>query len=164
MTKDKHDLIDILAQEEHELEDLLGELTTARDPGERHRILDDVTIGLVWHAVVEETHLFPAVRRHLPDGDRIADRYASDNAHVERLLEELRRSAAADQAFATLARRLVDEVEQHLREERRALLPRLAAHTRAAEDTPHRPRTPARPGACEENGMWPDLWAGHRCW
>jgi hypothetical protein len=128
MTKNAHDLIDILTHDQRGLEDLLGELTVARDLGERRRILDDVTIELVWHAVVEETHLYPAVRRHLPDGDRVADKYASENAQVERLLEELRRSAGADRIFASLTRRLMDEVHEHLRQEQQALLPRLAEH------------------------------------
>src|SRR3569833_3524876 len=126
MAKKTNVLIDLLA---HELDDLFGELTAARALGERRRILDDVTIELVWHAMVEETHLYPAVRRHLPDGDRIADKYASDNAEVERLLEELRRAATADQVFAVLTRRLMDEAHEHIREEQHRLLPRLAEHT-----------------------------------
>jgi hemerythrin superfamily protein len=128
MTNNEHDLIDILTHDHHDLEDLLGELTAARELGERRRILDDVTIELVWHAVIEETHLYPAVRRHLPDGDRIADKWTSDNAAVERLLEELQRSATADRLFDALTRRLIDEVYEHIREEQHALLPRLAEH------------------------------------
>jgi hemerythrin superfamily protein len=129
MTDNAHDLIEILVHDPHELDDKFSELTAARDLGERRRILDDVTIELVWHAVIEETHLYPAVRRHLPDGDRIADKFASDNAHVERLLEELQRSATADEVFAALTRRLMVEVYEHMREEQDALLPRLAEHT-----------------------------------
>jgi hemerythrin superfamily protein len=128
MTDNEHDLIEMFAHDHHELEDKFSELTAARDLRERQRILDDVTIELVWHAVIEETHLYPAVRRHVPDGDRIADKCASDNAEVERLLEELRRSATADQVFAALTRRLMLEVDEHMREEQDALLPRLAEH------------------------------------
>ncbi|WP_329254206.1 hemerythrin domain-containing protein [Actinoallomurus sp. NBC_01490] len=203
-------LIDILTHDQRELEGLLGELTVARNLRERRRILDDVTIELVWHAVVEETHLYPAVRRHLPDGAQVADKCASDNAQVERLLEELRRSTTADRAFASLTRRLADEVHEHLREEQHALLPRLAEHASpedlrrlgervesafnrapsrsqlttpahprdegdlthrvrehfppepARETRPRRPRTPKDPDACDQNSMWPDLWATHR--
>jgi hemerythrin superfamily protein len=128
MTDNEHDLIEMFAHDHHELEDKFSELTAARDLRERQRILDDVTIELVWHAVIEETHLYPAVRRHVPDGDRIADKCASDNAEVERLLEELRRSATADRVFAALTRRLMLEVYEHMREEQDALLPRLAEH------------------------------------
>jgi hypothetical protein len=28
---------------------------------------------------------------------------------------------------------------------------------------PRRPRTPSDPDA-DQSSMWPDLWAGHRCW
>jgi Hemerythrin HHE cation binding domain len=109
MTDNEHDLIEILAHDHRELEGKFRELRAARDPDERRRILDDVTIELLWHAVVEETHLYPAVRRHLPDGDRIADRYTSENAQVERLIEE---------------------VYDHIRAEQHALVPRLAEHVR----------------------------------
>jgi hemerythrin superfamily protein len=130
MTDNEHDLIEILAHDHRELEGKFSELRAARDLAERRRILDDVTIELLWHAVVEETHLYPAVRRHLPDGDRIADQYASENAQVERLLDELRRCATADQVFAALTRRLIEDVYDHIRAEQQALLPRLAEHVR----------------------------------
>ncbi|GLY83273.1 hypothetical protein Airi02_012030 [Actinoallomurus iriomotensis] len=29
--------------------------------------------------------------------------------------------------------------------------------------TPKRPRTPADPTGTDRGGMWPDLWAAHRC-
>jgi hypothetical protein len=128
MTKSRQNLLEILIHDHHELEDMLGALTAARDPGERRRILDDVTIELAWYTAIEETHLYPAVRRHLSDGDRIAAKGMADNAEVERLLEELQGAMEVDRAFTALARRLIGEMNEHMREEEDALFPRLAAH------------------------------------
>jgi Hemerythrin HHE cation binding domain len=122
-----HDLLEILTHDQHELMDMFGELTAARDARERRRILDDVTVVFAWYSAVEETHLYPAVRRALPDGDRIADKGMSDNAEAERLLTELHEASEGDQAVEPLARRLIGEMNEHMCEETDALFPRLAA-------------------------------------
>lgn len=126
--KHTHDLIEILARDHHELKDMFGELTAATDLAELRRILENVEVELAWYTAIEETHLYPAVRRHLPDGDRIADKGMSDNAEVERLLDELQEAAEADLAVEPLTRRLIDELDEHMREEADVVFPRLAAH------------------------------------
>jgi hemerythrin superfamily protein len=128
MMKHTHDLIEILAHDHHELKDMFGELTAATDLGERRRILENVEVELAWYTAIEETHLYPAVRRHLPDGDRIADKGMADNAEAERLLDELLEAAEADRAVEPLTRRLIGELAEHMREEEDIVFPRLAAH------------------------------------
>lgn len=184
MTRSRHNLIEILTHDHHELEGMCGRLATARDLAERRRLLDDVAEELAWHTAVEAAHLYPAVRRHLPDGDRIAEKGMSGNAQVGHLLGELRRTAEADRSFEPLARRLIGELTEHIREEEDAVFPRLAARAdpedlrRLGElvesdvdvDVPawpragtrRRPVTPQDPDANDQASMWPDLWAEHR--
>src|SRR4051794_28295237 len=119
-------LIEILTHDHHELKEMFGELTATTDRNERRRILDDVTVELAWYTAIEETHLYPAVRRFLPDGDRIAAKGLSDNAEVERLLERLQDAAEAGRGVEPLARRLIGELNDHMREEEDAVFPRLA--------------------------------------
>jgi hemerythrin superfamily protein len=87
-----------------------------------------VTIELVRHAVAEEMHLYPAVRRHVPDGDTIADKELSDHAEVERVLAELEKADTADGNFTTLIHRLIGDVSEHVRDEENNLFPQLAKH------------------------------------
>lgn len=125
--KHTHDLLEILTHDQDELMDMFGELVAARDGRRRRQILDEVTVQLAWYTAVEEVQLYPAVRRHLPDGDRIADKGMSDNREAERLLAELQEASEADQAVEPLAQRLIDELNDHMSEESDALFPQLAA-------------------------------------
>jgi hemerythrin HHE cation binding domain-containing protein len=189
-----HDLLEILTHDQHELMDMFGALTAARDAGERRRILDEVTVLFAWYSAVEETHLYPAVRRALPDGDRIADKGLSDHAEAVRLLTELYEASQAGRGVEPLARRLIGEMNEHMDEETGAVFPRLAARLGRDDlrrlgaqveaamddaarlpdvpvpppvptDPPHRrPRTPRDPAANERSALWPDPWAEHRCW
>jgi hemerythrin superfamily protein len=125
----ENDVIAVLTHDHHELEGLFGALTATTDLRERRRILDDVTIEVVWHAVAEEVHLYPAVRRRVPGGDAIVDKKLSADAALERLLEHLQEADVTDAAFMRLVRRLIHDVEEHVREEENVLFPRLAEHS-----------------------------------
>jgi hemerythrin superfamily protein len=128
MAEHAHDVIEVLTHDHHELNNMLGELTAAADLVERRRILDRVTLDLVCHAVVEETHLYPVVRRHLPSGDEIVDKKISENVEVERLLREIQKWAAADSVCPVLIRQLIGDVSEHMQDEENALFPQLAEH------------------------------------
>jgi hemerythrin superfamily protein len=131
MAENQRDVIDVLTHDHREVEDMFGELTSVAAPEERRRILDDVTIELVRHAVAEEMYLYPAVRQHIPGGDAIADKEIADHAAVERLLKELEDARPTNADFATLVRRLIDDVSEHVRDEENNLFPQLAKHATA---------------------------------
>ncbi|WP_188194779.1 hemerythrin domain-containing protein [Nonomuraea sp. SYSU D8015] len=129
MAENRRSVIEILTQDHREVEDMFTQLTAETDPEKRRRIADDVTIELVRHAIAEEMHLYPAVRRHVPDGDAIADKELSDHAEIERVLKELEKMDTATGAdFDTLVRRLVEDVTSHVRDEESNLFPALARH------------------------------------
>jgi hemerythrin superfamily protein len=83
----------------------------------------------VRHAVAEEMYVYPAVRRHVPDGDAIADKEISDHSEIEQALKDLENIAATDADFNTVTRRLIDDVLEHVRDEENTLFPLLAEHT-----------------------------------
>src|SRR5437879_6180887 len=122
------DVIEVLTHDHREVEEMFGEFTAAAAPAERQRILNDITIELVRHAVAEEMYLYPAVREHVPDGDTIADKEIGDHAEVERLLKELADADPANAATTTLVHRLIDDVGEHVRDEENNLFPLLAKH------------------------------------
>lgn len=128
MSKDQPDVIEILTHDHREVEKMFDELTGTTEPKERRRIVDDITIELVRHSIAEELYLYPAVRRHVPDGDTIADKEISDHSDVEQILKSLEETDATDADFTTLTERLINDVSEHVRDEEDNLFPRLAEH------------------------------------
>ncbi|WP_405652191.1 hemerythrin domain-containing protein [Streptomyces sp. RK9] len=93
----------------------------------RRKLADELTIELVRHSVAEEVHLYPAVRAHVPDGDKIADKEIADHGRVEQLLKDLEGLGATDPDFDHLVAKLKLDVSEHVRDEEARLFPLLAA-------------------------------------
>ncbi|ARX88339.1 MULTISPECIES: hemerythrin domain-containing protein [Streptomyces] len=94
---------------------------------QRRKLADELTIELVRHSVAEEAHLYPAVREHIPDGDKIADKEIADHARVEQLLKDLEGLHAEEPDFDHLVAKLKLDVSEHMRDEETRLFPLLTA-------------------------------------
>ncbi|ARQ71298.1 hemerythrin domain-containing protein [Streptomyces marincola] len=120
------DIIRELATDHREVEDAFRRIE-ALPPGheERKELADRATIELIRHSIAEEQYLYPAVREHVPDGDRIADKEIEDHATAERLMKDLERHEATDPEFDRLIGRLMMEIREHVRDEEDNLFPML---------------------------------------
>ncbi|MFJ8853766.1 hemerythrin domain-containing protein [Streptomyces sp. NPDC102437] len=117
-----------LTTDHREVDQLLSKIE-AQPVGDeqRRKLADELTIELVRHSVAEEMYLYPAVRKHVADGDVIADKELSDHARVERHLKDLEGMAADDPRFDPLVAQLKLEVSEHVRDEEGRLFPLLTA-------------------------------------
>ncbi|MFE1440475.1 hemerythrin domain-containing protein [Streptomyces sp. NPDC058739] len=156
-------VIDELVTDHREVEQLFARIE-ALPPGAEDRKLyaDQVTMELVRHSVAEEAYLYPAVRKHLPNGDALADREIEDHSKAERIMKDLESCGADDPRFDALITSLMTEVRAHLAEEESTLFPGLRASCppealddlgdkvrmakKAAPTRPH-PSTPSTPPA-----------------
>jgi hemerythrin superfamily protein len=77
------------------------------------------------HAFAEESVLFPAARRVLPEGDPLTLRIETDHQRVDELVSDLDRSSAADPRHGELLRRTLEVLDHDVRTEEDELLPRL---------------------------------------
>lgn len=68
----------------------------------------------------------PAVRRHVDDGDDLADKEIAEHAEVERMLKERESCEPGETRFATLATQLKESVTSHVRDGENRLFPLLA--------------------------------------
>jgi hemerythrin superfamily protein len=112
-------VLDELMTDHREVEAMTGGGKELRD------LVDEVTIELVRHSVAEEQHLYPAVREHIEDGDRLADKEIADHGRVEKLLKQLERTDADDPRMSPLLQQLMDEVSAHVQDEEDNLFPML---------------------------------------
>ncbi|MFJ8078398.1 hemerythrin domain-containing protein [Streptomyces sp. NPDC096176] len=156
-------VIEELTEEHREMEALFDQVQdTAMDNGRRRELADRMTIELVRHAVAEEDYLYPAVRTHLKGGRQLADKEMVDHALVERLLKDLEDTDPGRTKFEQTMIRLVEAVNEHVRDEEDRLFPMLQAAcssqllqelgekvraARAEAPTHPHPAAPAKPPA-----------------
>ncbi|WP_326599543.1 hemerythrin domain-containing protein [Streptomyces sp. NBC_01803] len=120
------DIVRELVADHQEVEDIFQEIERLPTGEKRRKLLaDQVTIELVRHSIAEETHLYPAVREHLTDGDRVADREIEDHTAAERIMKELERHDAGDPEFDRLMDKLMSEIRSHMQDEEDNLFPAL---------------------------------------
>ncbi|MGI5144679.1 MULTISPECIES: hemerythrin domain-containing protein [unclassified Streptomyces] len=115
-----------LMADHREVEEIFARIQSMTGQGQELRdVVDEVTIELVRHSVAEEQYLYPAVREHVEDGDRIADKEIADHSRVENLLKELEKTNADDPHMSPLLQQLMEEVADHVEDEENNLFPLL---------------------------------------
>lgn len=120
------DVIMELTSDHQEVEELFANIEEL-PAGERQRKVyaDQVTMELVRHSVAEEEYLYPAVRKHIADGDALADRELEDHAEAERTMKDMEGCEADDPQFDMLVGKLMTEIRAHIVDEENNLFPRL---------------------------------------
>ncbi|MFI8965817.1 hemerythrin domain-containing protein [Streptomyces sp. NPDC053493] len=120
------DVIAELTHDHQEVEQLFTKMQgmPSGDP-RRKECADQITMELVRHSVAEESYLYPAVRKHLPQGDALADKELEDHAEAERTMKELEGCAADDPQFDGLMMQLMQEIRSHVADEENNLFPQL---------------------------------------
>jgi hemerythrin-like domain-containing protein len=167
---------DVLAKDHQEVEQMLTELErgpvalTGADPDQldlRKKMVQQLVIEESRHEAVEEMYFWPAVRRHLTDGDDLANQ-AQDQEHEGKVvLDRLDKLAPADEEFETRLTEFISAGRAHIRFEETVVWPGLRAALTAAEaddlgrqlqegkqtapTRPH-PHTPASPGLLKTAG------------
>ncbi len=120
-------------REDHlELDRLLRELdgSTGRAQEEVLTRIDRLVYS---HAFAEETVLWPVIRRVLPDGDELTRRIETEHQEVNELGAELESLAHDDPRRAQRLARLVEVLQEDVRDEEDVLFPRLQEQLDAAE-------------------------------
>ncbi|MDX3069635.1 hemerythrin domain-containing protein, partial [Streptomyces sp. ND04-05B] len=120
------DVVEELRTDHREVEELFGRIEELPSGDSRRKEYADlVTVEPVRHSVAEEAYLCPAVRRHVRNGDAVADREPADHTAAERTMKDLERCAAGDPEFDRLIARSTAEIRHHVRDEESNLFPQL---------------------------------------
>ncbi|GAA4552290.1 hemerythrin domain-containing protein [Amycolatopsis samaneae] len=130
MTTTRHDtdLVSVITEDHRAVERVFTELEAGDTGPERRKDLTDHVIAeLVRHSVAEEQFMYPAARKHLPDGDAVADHEIAEHAEAERVMKDLEGRQPDDPRFEELLGKLITDVRHHVDEEETDLLPKLQA-------------------------------------
>jgi hemerythrin superfamily protein len=125
-TTEQTDLISVITKDHREVEQVFTELESRRGtPDHRRRLADHVITELVRHSVAEEQVMYPAARRHLDDGDELADHEIEEHAEAEEVMKQLEDVPAEDPRFDHLLGELMKDIRHHIEDEEKDLLPKL---------------------------------------
>ncbi len=121
------DVIDILTADHLEVTAMLAEISTTVDPERQRELADIVITELVRHSVAEEMHVYPAMKKHLPNGDAAVEHDMEEHKEIERTLKDLEGVAATDPQFTALIASLAATLDDHVRDEEQDQFPLLRA-------------------------------------
>ena len=104
--------------------ELFGKLLDTSDKAikTRERLFGELKDELELAANLEEQHLFPVLKKHKETKDLVQEAL-SDNKQTRKLLTELEHTAKDDESFLAKVVELRNAFQQHVRDEKKELLP-----------------------------------------
>jgi len=127
------DVVDVLTTDHREVTALISEIYLAADAEQRRDLADTVIAELVRHSVAEEMYVYPAMRKHLPDGEAAVEHDTAEHKELEATMKQLEAVDAGDVRFTELVRQLETILADHVADEERDQFPQLRARIPQAE-------------------------------
>jgi hemerythrin superfamily protein len=122
------DVIELLETDHREVEQMFAEYEQASDPQERRTLADKIIIELVKHSEAEEQAVYPAMRKALPDGDKLVEHEISEHSEAERLMKQLDGMDPQNPEFGVLMTQLMTAIRHHVQEEEGEAFPVFRQH------------------------------------
>jgi hemerythrin superfamily protein len=121
------DVVDVLTIDHREVLDLLQQIKATVTADERRDLADTVISELVRHSVAEEMYVYPAMRKHLPDGEQAVQHDTEEHKELEKTMKELEGVGADDPQFRQLLDQLETTLRDHVNDEESDQFPELRA-------------------------------------
>jgi hemerythrin superfamily protein len=125
------DVVDELTTDHREALALLDRIAASTAAAERRDLADTVIAEVVRHAVAEEMYVYPAMREHLPDGEKEVAHDIEEHKQLEQVMKQLERADAGEPRFDELVREMTGLLRHHANDEETEQFPRLR------ESVPH---------------------------
>ena len=119
------DVIDILISDHRDVTALIGNIWSVTDPMIRRDLTDTAISELVRHAVAEEMYVYPAMRKHLPDGEKAVEHDVEEHKELEELAKRLEDVDVSSAEFDEALRRLEAVLTDHIQDEESEQFPEL---------------------------------------
>jgi hemerythrin superfamily protein len=119
------DVVDILVSDHRDVTALIGEIWSVRDTMIRRDLTDTAISELVRHAVAEEMYVYPAMRKHLPDGEKAVEHDIEEHKELERAMKRLEAVDVSSPEFDAALRQLETLLADHVQDEESEQFPEL---------------------------------------
>lgn len=130
MTSTQHtgDVIDVLTADHRDVTALIGNIWSVKDPMIRRDLTDTAISELVRHAVAEEMYVYPAMRDHLPDGEKAVEHDIEEHKELEETMKRLEDLDVSSPEFDEALRKLEAILADHVQDEETEQFPQLRQH------------------------------------
>jgi hemerythrin superfamily protein len=122
------DVVDILTTDHHEVLDLIGETKGTDDAGQKRDMADTIIAEIVRHSIAEEMFVYPAMRKHLPNGDETVQHDIEEHQELEEALKALEGIGGDEAEFAPALTRVEELLRHHANDEETEQFPQLRAN------------------------------------
>ncbi len=122
------DVVDALTTDHREALALLDRLAASTDPAQKRDLADTVIAEVVRHAVAEEMYVYPAMRKHVPNGEKEVEHDIEEHKQLEETMKQLEAVDASEPRFDGLVRRMTEQLRHHAHDEESEQFPQLRAH------------------------------------
>jgi hemerythrin superfamily protein len=119
------DVVDELTSDHREVTALLERIGTSTDAETKRDLADTAITELVRHAVAEEMYVYPAMRKHLPNGEEAAEHDTREHQDLERTMKDLEAVDASTARFDELVGELRSKLQHHVETEEGEQFPML---------------------------------------
>jgi hemerythrin-like domain-containing protein len=119
------DVVDILTQDHRDVLDLIKQIESTQDAEQQRDLADTVIAELVRHSVAEEMYVYPAMRKHLSDGDDEVQHDIEEHQELEETMKALEGAKAGDSEFRELVGKLEGQLRHHASDEENDQFPKL---------------------------------------
>lgn len=119
------DALTLLKEEHRHVEELFEQFESARKPERKQQILQTLCAELTVHAMLEETHFYPAVREVLKKDEHLLDEAEVEHAGVKALVAQLEAESPDAELYEAKVTVLKEYVQHHVKEEEKQMFPRI---------------------------------------
>jgi hemerythrin superfamily protein len=122
------DATQILADDHKEFLALVGTIEAEPSPAARRELADTLIAEIMRHAVGEEMFVYPAIKKHVPDGAEQVERDKEEHQDIVLAMKQMEDVDASDPRFMEGVVRLRELLIEHAGSEEGEQFPKLRAH------------------------------------
>jgi hemerythrin-like domain-containing protein len=123
----QQDVVDVLTTDHHEVLDLIQQIKRSAVAADRRDMADVVISELVRHSVAEEMYVYPAMRKHLENGDEAVEHDTKEHKELETTMKSLEGVDGDSAEFDGLIAQLESILRDHVQDEENEQFPELRA-------------------------------------